>query len=117
MIDFSNGTFIKLSPSDPREIQGEIGAMLVEGEQIYLAFRGIRDSVGFTNKRLMSINVQGMTGKKGDYTSLPYSRIHAWSVETAGALTSTRSWNCGSAGPVRFGWSSRARSTSAPSAY
>lgn len=86
MIDFSNGTFVKLSPSDPREIHDEIGPMLVDGEQIYLAFCGIRDSVVFTNKRLMSINVQGLTGKKRDYTSLPYARIQAWSVETAGTL-------------------------------
>lgn len=34
----------------------------------------------------MSINVHGLTGKKRDYTSLPLSKIQAWSVETAGAF-------------------------------
>ena len=38
----------------------------------------------FTDKRLISINVQGMTGKKRDYTSLPLNKVQAWSVETAG---------------------------------
>ena len=38
----------------------------------------------FTNKRIFAINVQGITGKKKDYTSLPYSKIQAFSVETAG---------------------------------
>ena|SRR5450631_1442353 len=44
----------------------------------------MRDSVVFTNKRLIAINVQGLTGKKRDYSSLPYSKIQAWSIETAG---------------------------------
>ena len=44
----------------------------------------MRDRVVFTNKRIISVNVQGLTGKKVDYTSIPYSRIQAYSVETAG---------------------------------
>ncbi|HEV2797262.1 MAG TPA: PH domain-containing protein, partial [Nocardioides sp.] len=54
------------------------------GEQVHLAFKGLRDSVVFTNKRFISIHVQGLTGKKRDYTSLPLNRVQAWSVETAG---------------------------------
>lgn len=84
MIDFTNGTFVKLGPSDPQELMAELAPLLVEGEQLFLTFKGIRDSVAFTNKRLISLNVQGLTGKKRDYTSLPYSRIQAFSVETAG---------------------------------
>jgi hypothetical protein len=42
--------------------------------------------VVFTNKRIMVVNVQGITGKKKDCTSLPYSKIQAYSVETAGHL-------------------------------
>jgi PH (Pleckstrin Homology) domain-containing protein len=53
---------------------------------VHLAFKGIRDSVVFTDKRLISINVQGISGKKRDYTSLPLSKIQAWSVETAGTF-------------------------------
>ena len=49
-------------------------------------YRGVRDGVVFTNKRIIAINVQGMTGKKKDITSLPYSKIQAFSVETAGVL-------------------------------
>jgi len=52
--------------------------------RFHLSFKGMRDSVVFTNKRLIAINVQGLTGKKRDYTSLPYSKIQAWSIETAG---------------------------------
>lgn len=86
MIDFKNGTFVKLGPIDPGSLASELEALLVAGEQVHLAFKGIRDSVVFTDKRLISINVQGITGKKRDYTSLPLSRIQAWSVETAGTF-------------------------------
>lgn len=84
MIDFQNGRFIKLSPSDPNALMDELSPILVGGERVFLSFKGMRDSVVFTDKRLISINVQGMTGKKRDYSSLPYSKIQAWSIETAG---------------------------------
>ena len=84
MIDFQNGTFVKLGPTDPASLASELAPLLVDGEQVLLAFKGLRDSVVFTSKRLISINVQGLTGKKRDYTSLPLNRVQAWSVETAG---------------------------------
>jgi len=40
----------------------------------------------FTNKRIISCNVQGITGKKVDYTSIPYNKIQCYSVETSGIL-------------------------------
>lgn len=86
MIDFQNGTFFKLSPIDPQSLAQEIAPILVPDEEVLSAFKGIRDSVLFTNKRVIAINVQGMTGKKRDYTSLPYSKVQAFSVETAGTF-------------------------------
>lgn len=83
MIDFANGTIVKLSPSQPG---ADVASMLVGGEEIYRSFKGSRDSVHFTSKRIICINVQGITGKKMDYSSLPYSKIQAWSVETAGTF-------------------------------
>lgn len=85
MIDFrSGGLLARLGPSDPKIIAAELAPILVDGEAVHLSFKGIRDSVAFTNKRLITINVQGLTGKKRDYSSLPYSKIQAWSIETAG---------------------------------
>jgi hypothetical protein len=40
----------------------------------------------FTDKRLITVNIQGLRGKKKDYTSLPYNKIQAFSVETAGTF-------------------------------
>ena len=86
MIDFQNASFVKLSPTHDGDFADWIMPQFVPGEQIIQSFRGIRDGVVFTNKRIFAINVQGFTGKKKDFTSLPYSRIQAFSVETAGVL-------------------------------
>ena len=80
MIDFANSTIVKLSPSQAGE---DILAMLIKDEQVYRSFKGVRDSVHFTSRRIIAVNVQGITGKKTDYSSLPYSKIQAWSIETS----------------------------------
>ena len=84
MIDFKNGSFLKLRKSDGAA--DAVTQLLIPGEHIIGSYKSIRDSVTFTNKRVIAVNVQGMTGKKKDYTSLPYSKIQAFSVETAGVL-------------------------------
>ena len=84
MIDFEKAALLKLAPIDPRDIAGSVEPLIVPGEELISAFKTVRDFVVFTNKRVIAVNVQGMTGKKRDYTSLPYSKIQAFSVETAG---------------------------------
>ena len=86
MIDFTNGSFIKLKQTDVQNGFKIVSPLLIGGEQVLSAFKGIRDYIVFTNMRVISVNVQGMTGKKKDYTSLPYSKISAFSVETSGVL-------------------------------
>lgn len=86
MIDFSNGSVFKLNPCDPQEVYPQISPFLIQGEQMIFSFKAVRDFVVFTDKRLIAANVQGITGSKTDFTSLPYSKIQAFSVETAGSL-------------------------------
>lgn len=86
MIDFKNGSFVKLKEVDNAEGQQMVGELLIDGESIQSSFRGMRDMVMFTNKRLIVVNVQGISGKKKDFTSLPYSKIQAFSVESAGTF-------------------------------
>lgn len=86
MIDFTNGTFVKLKQVKPDSVIKNIQPLLIKGEDIIGVYKGIRDYCIFTNKRVISVNVQGVTGKKKDYTSLPYSKISAYSVETAGVI-------------------------------
>ena len=84
MIDFKNATFFKLKKVSNEKSESLVGPLLVSDENIISTYKGLRDQVVFTNKRIISINIQGLTGTKQDYTSMPYSRIQAYSVETAG---------------------------------
>lgn len=86
MIDFTNASFVKLSQVKPNEIAPAVTPILVHGEEIVACYKAIRDFVVFTDKRLIAVNVQGMTGKKRDFTSLPYSKVQAFSIETGGTF-------------------------------
>lgn len=86
MIDFANGSVFKLRQCKPEDIGPSVAPLLIQGEQLLATYKTVRDFVVFTDKRLIAVNVQGMTGRKRDYTSLPYSKIQAFSVETAGTF-------------------------------
>lgn len=68
------------------KIPDDVLPMLVEGEQPIAAYKTFRDSAVFTTKRLIVRDAQGMTGKKVEMYSLPYSAINMWSSENAGTL-------------------------------
>jgi hypothetical protein len=67
-------------------IPEDITPLLVQGEQAVAAFKTFRDSAVFTTKRLIVRDAQGITGKKVEIYSLPYSSINMWSSENAGKL-------------------------------
>ncbi|MEH3034649.1 MAG: PH domain-containing protein [Aeromicrobium erythreum] len=67
-------------------IPPDVTNLLVEGEQAVTAYKTFRDSAIFTTKRLIVRDAQGLTGKKVEIYSLPYSRIDMWSSENAGKL-------------------------------
>lgn len=69
---------------DAEEIQKEYGNLLADDERIEIGFKLIRDMFIFTNKRLILIDKQGITGKKTDYLSVLYHSISRFSIETAG---------------------------------
>ena len=86
MIDFKNGKIFKLAKADNESHIATITPLLVNGEHVIAQFSAIRDFVIFTNKRIITVNVQGLSGKKKDFTSLPYSKVQAFSIETAGTF-------------------------------
>ena len=69
-----------------KELQKDLEATIVEGETVVKAFRILRDMFIFTDKRLLLIDKQGITGKKAEYHSIPYKSISHFSVETAGTF-------------------------------
>ncbi|MHC8345926.1 MULTISPECIES: PH domain-containing protein [unclassified Pseudomonas] len=84
MIDFNNKGFFKLKQND--EYAERVTSLLLDGEQVIDSYKSMRDGVVFTNKRIIAVNVQGLTGSKKDFTSLPYKNIVAYSVETSGTF-------------------------------
>ena len=72
------------SKLDPRAAAQEFGRLLSQGEQIHAAYQLVRDSFLFTDRRLILVDKQGMTGKKVEYHSVPYRAITQFAVETAG---------------------------------
>lgn len=85
MIDFKNGSFLKLK-KDTNAREADVRALLIAGEQVIGSYTAMRDYLVFTDKRVIAVNVQGITGKKKDYTSLPYSKVSVFSVETSGVF-------------------------------
>jgi hypothetical protein len=64
----------------------DYGKLLISGEEIELGFKLIRDTFIFTNKRLILIEKQGITGSKIEYKSIAYKSISRFSIETAGTF-------------------------------
>ncbi|TLN00125.1 PH domain-containing protein, partial [bacterium] len=64
----------------------DLDALLVDGESVVRAFRIIRDLFIFTDRRLVLVDKQGITGRKAEYHSIPYKSISHFSVETAGTF-------------------------------
>jgi hypothetical protein len=62
-------------------IPSDIDQILVNGEKAIAAYKTFRDSAIFTNKRLIVRDAQGLTGKKVEIYSLPYTNIYMWSSE------------------------------------
>lgn len=87
MIDFNgSGFFARLKKVDNSSFGNMINDFLIDGEYVVGSYQSIRDGVVFTNKRIIAINVQGITGKKKDFTSIPYNKITTFSLETAGVF-------------------------------
>ena len=86
------------------KVEKELKDLLVPSEKVEHAYKLIRDLFVFTDKRLLLIDKQGMTGKKVEYHSIPYKSVVHFSVETAGTLdldAELKIWISGSAVPIQ----------------
>ena len=81
-----DANFLNLKEIAQKQVKSEVNNMLVTGENIIQCFQTVRDQVVFTDKRVIVVNVQGITGKKTSYFSYPYSKVLYFGIETAGVL-------------------------------
>lgn len=109
MIDFENKSLFKLKQNP--DYAKKVAPLLLDGEEVLDSFKSMRDGIVFTSKRIIAVNVQGITGSKKDFTSLPYKNIVAWSVETSGTfdIDSELELYFSAVGKVRFEFSGKSR--------
>ena len=99
-----DGLLGNASEIEPSKIENDFAQVLASGEQIEKAYQLIRDLFVFTNKRLILVDKQGITGHKVEYHSLPYKSITHFSVETAGHFdldAELKVWISGSPMPIQ----------------
>jgi Bacterial PH domain len=80
------GTTKNSDSAETKKLHMEYGQLLADGEIIETAFTVLRDIFLFTNKRLILLEVQGISGKQIEYLSVPYSRIAKFSVQSGGSF-------------------------------
>lgn len=79
--EIMNWTFIQET-----EVTKEILSILIEGEEVEVAYKTLRDVAAVTNKRIIIADKQGITGKKVEVYSIPFKSINMYSTENAGIL-------------------------------
>ncbi|MED1443528.1 PH domain-containing protein [Aeribacillus composti] len=102
-MSFINAILGNASTIDKKEVEHELKPLLLDDEEIEAAFKLIRDLIVFTDRRLILVDKQGLTGKKVEYHSLPYKSISHFSVETAGRFdldSELKVWVSGAETPV-----------------
>lgn len=85
-ISFNQDTVFNLKPISTDSVKKDVHGLLVDGEYVAAAFQTVRDQLIFTNKRIIAIDVQNLTGVKKSFTTMPYSRIQYFTIETAGFM-------------------------------
>ena len=91
--------------ADVGRIEEEFQSLLAPGERVEKAFQLVRDLIVFTDKRLVLVDKQGVTGKKREYVSVPYRHVVRFSTETAGHAdldSDVKVWTRGFPDPLTF---------------
>lgn len=99
-----DGILGNATEADLGTVSKELELILTGDEKVEKAFKLIRDLVVFTDKRLILIDKQGVTGKKVEYHSIPYRSVTHFSVETAGTFdldAELKIWISSTATPIQ----------------
>lgn len=81
-----NGASKSSDSTETKKFHSEYGQLLADGEIIEVGFVVLRDTFLFTNKRLILVDIQGISGRQTEYISIPYSSIRKFSIQTGGGF-------------------------------
>ncbi len=88
---------------DMAALEKEVASLLADGETVLQGFKLMRDFFIFTNKRMMMVDKQGISGKKVSYHSIPYKNVTQFSLETGGTFdmdAELKIWVSGLSAPI-----------------
>ena len=83
-VNFNQDSVWNLKPISVDSVKSEVTGLLIDGEEVVMAFQTVRDQLIFTNKRIIAVDVQGITGKRKSFSTMPYSKIQYFSIQTPG---------------------------------
>jgi hypothetical protein len=92
------------SKIDAAKVQSEFAQILAAEEHVEHAYQLLRDYFVFTDRRLVFVDKQGLTGSKTEYHSIPYRSVVHFSVETAGTFdldAELKIWIAGNPVPIQ----------------
>ena len=92
------------SDVSPEQAREDLDGILLPDEPVEVAFKVIRDLFVFTDRRLILVDKEGLTGRKANYLVVPYRAITSYSIETAGTLdmdSELKIWTSGRADPIQ----------------
>lgn len=92
------------SDVDLGKVREELQPILADGEEVELGFQILRDQMVFTDRRIILIDKQGMTGRKREFLSIPYKSITMFSVENNGSFdmdAEMKVWISGQGMPIQ----------------
>lgn len=69
---------------DEVSVPDTVMPFISQRENICFAVKTVRDVAIFTDKRILVVDKQGLTGKKIEYYVIPYKSIVTYAIETAG---------------------------------
>jgi hypothetical protein len=99
-----SGLLGNAAEADVTDIEKNLERVLADDEDVERAFQLVRDLIIFSNRRLILVDRQGLTGKKTTYHSIPYRAITNFAVETAGHFdleSELKIWISGQEEPVQ----------------
>jgi hypothetical protein len=92
------------SDMSPEEVSAELDGLLLADEPVKVAFKVLRDLFIFTDRRMILVDKQGLTGRKVQYLTVPYRAITAYSIENAGTFdmdSELKIWISGQPTPIQ----------------
>ena len=86
MLEIKDKMVIKVSVAKPEITKDWAEDLISEHEYISMGFSSLTYNLVFTSKRIIIMNAKVITKKKKEFTSIPYSSISYYSIDTEGFL-------------------------------